>query len=203
MLALLLTKVGENPLFRFMPGRDHPHRQASNVPGGTVRESEQHAHIRRIAEPILNSLGLVLVDIEARGRGNSLLRLVIERPESEITVEDCERAHILIGHALDVDDPIPHRYVLEVSSPGLDRPLRTLTDYARFQGRLARFKLTKPVEGQTVLIGRIQKLQGTELWIEGSSPREHGRAGHRHRQQSKTLSLPICDIQEARLEVEF
>ena len=186
-----------------MPGRDHPHRQASNVPGGTVRESEQHAHIRRIAEPILNSLGLVLVDIEARGRGNSLLRLVIERPESEITVEDCERAHILIGHALDVDDPIPHRYVLEVSSPGLDRPLRTLTDYARFQGRLARFKLTKPVEGQTVLIGRIQKLQGTELWIEGSSPREQGRAGHRHRQQSKTLSLPICDIQEARLEVEF
>lgn len=184
MLALLLTKVGENPLFRFMPGRDHPHRQASNVPGGPVRESEQHAHIRRIAESILNSLGLLLVDIEARGRGNSLIRLVIERRDSgeDVTVEDCERAHILIGHALDVDDPIPHRYVLEVSSPGLDRPLRTLTDYARFQGRLARFKLTKPVEGQTVLIGRIQKLQGTELWIEGSSPREQGRAGHKHRQ---------------------
>jgi ribosome maturation factor RimP len=187
-----------------MPGPDHPYRQASSVPGGTVRESEQQASLRRIAEPILNSLGLLLVDVEARGRGNSLIRLVIERHGGEkVTVEDCERAHVLIGHALDVDDPIPHRYVLEVSSPGLDRPIRTLLDYARFQGRLARFKLAKPVHGQTVVIGRIQQLQGTELWIERLSPGAQGRAGHRQRQETKPIVLPLSDIQEARLEVEF
>ena len=71
----------KNPLFRFMSGQNYFHRQAEGVPRETVRESEREITVRRIAEPILSSLGLVLVDVELRGRGgNSLLRVVIEGP---------------------------------------------------------------------------------------------------------------------------
>jgi len=190
-----------------MSGQNYFHRQAEGVPRETVRESEREITIRRIAEPILSSLGLVLVDVELRGRGgNSLLRVVIEGPPADgqaaenVTIKDCERAHVLIGHALDVEDPIPHAYVLEVSSPGLDRPIRSATDYERFQGRLARFKLTKPIGGQAVLVGRIGKLDGRQLWIETAAQSRRQRSRER---EAMAIALPMDDIQEARLEVEF
>ena len=120
------------------------------------------------------------------------------QPDESPTVQDCERAHILIGHALDVEDPIPHAYVMEVSSPGLDRPIRSVTDYERFQGRLARFKLAKPVRGHAVVIGRIQRLEGGQVWIETPV-----KGPKRRSIQSMQIALALDDIQEARLEVEF
>ena len=185
---------------------DNLYQPDESALGQTVRESKQEVIVRRIAEPILSSLGLILVDVQLRGRGGgSLLRLVIERQRSEgqadesPTVQDCERAHILIGHALDVEDPIPHAYVMEVSSPGLDRPIRSVTDYERFQGRLARFKLSKCVRGQAVVIGRIQKLEGGQVWIETPITSQKRRL----RESTQQVALALDDIQEARLEVEF
>ncbi|TLY36171.1 MAG: ribosome maturation factor RimP [Nitrospirae bacterium] len=186
-----------------MSGRDHPYLQAEGVPQGTAQVPDQQARIRRIAEPILGSLGLVLVDVEMRGRGpNSLVRVVIERPVAgqtggeSVTVQDCERAHVLVGHALDADDPIAHRYVLEVSSPGLDRPIRNAGEYERFRGRLARFKLAPPVAGLSVVTGRIMKLEEGRVVIEYV-------VGHGRRTETRELALPLADIREARLEVEF
>lgn len=187
-----------------MSGRDLPGVQVGGVPQGTARWSEQvGSTIRRIAEPILASLGLVLVEVEVRGRGpKSLVRVVIERlPEpgkadGGVSIEDCERVHLLLGHALDVEDPIPHAYVLEVSSPGLDRPIRRVSEYERFQGRLARFKLAKPALGQVVLIGRIQKLEGDHVWVETSPAGPRGGA-------KQQVALPLAEIREARLEVEI
>ncbi len=184
---------------------DHLSQPGEGAPRETVRESKQEVIVRRIAEPILSSLGLILVDVQLRGRGgSSLLRLVIERQTAEgqadesPTVQDCERAHILIGHALDVEDPIPHAYVMEVSSPGLDRPIRSVTDYERFQGRLARFKLAKLVRGHAVVIGRIQRLEGRQVWIETPAMNQKRRSS-----QATQIALALDDIQEARLEVEF
>lgn len=136
-----------------------------------------------------------------RGRGpKTLIRVVIERPPDQgdgvVSVADCERAHILIGHALDAEDPIPHTYVLEVSSPGLDRPIRRVEEYERFKGRLARFKLAKLVSGQAVLIGRIQKLDGAQVWVEAAPAGKRGG-------NATLVALPLADILEARLEVEF
>jgi len=155
-------------------------------------------------EPILASLGLALVDVEVRGRDpKSLVRVVIERmPEDGgasggISIEDCERAHLLLGHALDVEDPISHAYLLEVSSPGLDRPIRKASEYDRFRGRLARFKLIKPILGQSVLIGRIQQLQGSQVRVEALLP------GRRGEGETQIVALPLAEIVEARLEVEF
>jgi ribosome maturation factor RimP len=188
-----------------MSGRDHFYQQAEGIPRG-AQDSEREFAIRRIVEPILSALGLVLAGVELRGRGgNSLVRVVIERPAGDpnaenVTVQDCERAHVLIGHALDVEDPIPHGYVLEVSSPGLDRPIRSAVDYERFQGRLARFKLAKPVGGQAVVIGRIQKLENGQVWIETPTKGRQRRSGP---QEATSIALYLEDIREARLEVEF
>jgi len=186
-----------------MSGRDHPYLQAEGVPQGTVHVPDQQARIRRIAEPILGSLGLVLVDVEMRGRGpKSLVRVVIERPPAEetgvesVTVEDCERVHVLVGHALDVDDPIAHRYVLEVSSPGLDRPIRNVSEYDRFRGRMARFKVAQPVMGQSIVTGRIMQLEDSQVLIEMV-------LGRGRRTETKQVRLPLVDILEAKLEVEF
>lgn len=188
-----------------MSGRDYSYLQSQGVPQGTAQESEQ-AIVRRIAKPILDSLGLVLVEVEVRGRGpKTLVRVFIERPpqrppqggtgEDTVTVADCERAHVLIGHALDVEDPIPHAYVLEVSSPGLDRPIRGVGDYTRFQGRLARFKLARQLRGQSVLVGRIRKVEDAQVWIETGSSKDRGG--------EMEIALPLAQISEARLEVEF
>lgn len=188
--------------FSVMTGRDHPFASAGGVPSGTAQASDRVVSIiQRIIEPVLASLGLVLVEVEARGRGpKTLIRVVIERPPDQgdgaVSVEDCERAHVLIGHALDVEDPIPHTYVLEVSSPGLDRPIRHVHEYERFKGRLARFKLANPVLGRSVLIGRIQKLDGAQVWVEAAPAGKRGES-------ARLVPLPLSDIREARLEVEF
>ncbi len=185
-----------------MTGHNHPSAPTGGVFPGTSRRTGQVGDVvQRIAEPVLSSLGLVLVEVEVRGRGpKSLIRVVIERPpdhgEAEVSIADCERVHVLIGHALDAEDPIPHTYVLEVSSPGLDRPIRHPGEYERFSGRLARFKLTKPALGQMVVIGRILRLDGGQVWIETVPA---GKKGGR----PATVALPLADIQEARLEVEF
>jgi ribosome maturation factor RimP len=187
-----------------MTGRDHPHVPAERILGNTLRGPEGVASaVRRVVEPILASLGLTLVAVEVRGRGpKTLIRVVIERlgsavGEAEgIFLGDCERVHGLLGPALDVEDPIPHAYVLEVSSPGLDRPIRGPGDYERFKGRLARFKLAQPVLGQSVLIGRIQKLEGSVVWVD-AVPAGRGRG------EPTPIALPLGDIREARLEVEF
>jgi ribosome maturation factor RimP len=186
-----------------MTGQDHPLAPAGGVPPGTARGSERVGSIvQRIVAPVLASLGLVLVDVEVRGRGpQTLIRVVLERPadqgEGAVTLDDCARAHMLIGHALDAEDPIPHAYLLEVSSPGLDRPIRGPGDYERFRGRLARFKMAQPVRGQTVVVGWIQKLDGTQVWVEAQAAQAN-RVG-----EGKPVALPLAEILEARLEVEF
>ena len=188
-----------------MSGRDHHEVLTGGVPLGTARGSEAvGSAIRRIVEPILASVGLVLVEVEVQGSGpRSFVRVVIERTPEDggarggVSIEDCERAHILLGHALDVEDPIPHAYVLEVSSPGLDRPIRKVSEYERFRGRLARFKLVKPVLGQSVLIGRIQQLQGSQVWVEALPAKRRGVIA------AKIVALTLAEILEARLEVEF
>lgn len=189
--------------FSVMTSQDHPLAPASGVPPGTARGSERVGSlVQRIVEPVLASLGLVLVDVEVRGRGpKTLIRVVIERPadqgEGAVTLDDCARAHMLSGHALDAEDPIPHAYLLEVSSPGLDRPIRRPEDYERFRGRLARFKMIKPVQGQVVVVGRIQKLDGTQVWVETQA------AKAKRVVEGTPVALPLAEILEAKLEVEF
>jgi len=139
--------------------------------------------------PILESMGLELVDLDLSGRGKGgQLRIFIDKAGG-VTVEDCEQVSRYVGHALDVADPIPNSYMLEVSSPGLDRPLRNVEDYRRSIGKLVRLKLVRPVNGAWVMIGRLEGLKDHEVEIkpDGGDP----------------VQIPLTEITQARLEVEW
>lgn len=105
------------------------------------------ARLQALLEPVVTALGYELVGIEqVTGGRRGLVRLYIDQPAG-VTVDDCERVSRQVSAVLDVEDPIAGGYVLEVSSPGLDRPLYTPAHFARFAGRRARLKLRSPLAG--------------------------------------------------------
>ncbi len=142
-----------------------------------------------VVQPILDSLGFELVDLEYAGHGpRGILRVFIEK-EGGITLEDCAQVSRFLSHALDVEDPINHPYLLEVSSPGLDRPLKRLEDFDRYQGRLVKIKVAMPIEKAKVFVGKLmgREAERIRITLEGE----------------KMLEIPFQMILQARLEVEF
>jgi len=114
--------------------------------------------LQKIVSPILWTLGLELVDVICVGQGSrSVVRVLISKPGG-VTIADCEQAHKALGPALDVADPFPHAYTLEVSSPGLDRPFKRLQDYQRAVGKEVSLKLRQPLEGQWKITGRLMNV---------------------------------------------
>jgi ribosome maturation factor RimP len=111
-----------------------------------------------LIETPLAALGFELADLDVHLGRRGLLRLFIDR-EAGVTLDDCERVSEQIGAWLDVEDPLPGSYVLEVSSPGFDRRLRRLEHFARFTGERAKIELKEPREGRRNVTG---KLAGTE-----------------------------------------
>ena len=130
----------------------------------------------------------------ARPRGH-VVRIFIDRPgpaatpEESVSVEDCEQVNRELSTILDVEDPLPFAYVLEVSSPGLNRPLRGAGDYARFAGRLAKVVVSEAVDNQKAFEGRLRGVEDDAVVLEASNGRKH--------------RLPLRLITRGRLEVEF
>ena len=142
------------------------------------------------------SYGLDIYDVELkREGGQQVLRVVLDRPgpnrtaEESVSLDDCARVSEELSAILDVEDLIPTAYTLEVSSPGLDRPLRGPDDYRRFAGRLAKLVMREPVDGQTFIKGRLAGMEATDVLIDGED-------GRRHR-------VPAAVITRANLEIEF
>ncbi len=118
----------------------------------------RHERLQTLIEPSLTALGYELVGVEyVPGRKAGLLRVYIDSPDG-ITLEDCERVSHQISGVLEVEDPIHQAYSLEVSSPGLDRPLFTAAHFERFAGQQVRVKLAVPVEGRRNVTGALQGL---------------------------------------------
>ena len=134
---------------------------------------ESRSVIDRISEtvsPILWTLGLELADVVCVGQGSrSVVRVFIDKPEG-VTLEDCERAHKALGPALDVADPFPHAYTLEVSSPGLDRPFKRIQDYRRAIGKRVTLKLREPLAGQWRLVGTLTLVTDDSVTLEVNEP---------------------------------
>lgn len=146
--------------------------------------------IRALADRVIREEGLELVDIEWAGTVNSrFLRLYIDRAPEGVTVEDCERVSKRLGVLLDVEDLIPHRYHLEVSSPGLDRKLMRAEDYQRFLGRLAKIRTRAPIEAGRSFQGRLVKFQ------EGIITLAVSRTHH--------VEIPFDQVEKANLVVEW
>jgi ribosome maturation factor RimP len=135
---------------------------------------ESRSVVDRISEtvsPILWTLGLELADVVCVGQGSrSVVRVFIDKPEG-VTLDDCERAHKALGPALDVADPFPHAYTLEVSSPGLDRPFKRIQDYRRAIGKRVTLKLREPLAGQWRLVGTLTGVTDDSVTLEVSEPR--------------------------------
>lgn len=147
-----------------------------------------------LAEPILKALGLELVELELRKAGRSqVLCLYIDKPDG-VNLDDCAEVSRELSLALDVEDCIPGRYTLEVSSPGLNRPLRRLEDFARFAGRLAEIKTAELFQDERG--NRRKTFLGTLQGVEGDSVVLHLKEGQMAR-------IPLDKIAKAHLEFEF
>lgn len=118
-----------------------------------------------ILEPAVAAMGFELADIDAHFGRRGLLRLYIDR-EGGVTVDDCQRVSEQIGALLDVEDPLPGSYVLEVSSPGFDRRLRTLAHLERFSGEQVRVELKDARDGQRRFTGRLVGVEGSTVLLE-------------------------------------
>jgi ribosome maturation factor RimP len=152
--------------------------------------------IRAIAERVAAARGLEIWDVQSRREASGhVVRVFIDRPgpaataEESVSIEDCEQVNREMSTILDVEDPLPFAYTLEVSSPGLDRPLRGVDDYQRFAGRLAKIVVREPVDNQKAFEGRLGGVDGDVVLLEA-------RNGRLHR-------LPLRLIARGRLEVEF
>jgi ribosome maturation factor RimP len=123
-----------------------------------------------LTEPLLAQLGYELVDLEyVPGRTRGLLRIFIDRPQG-VGLDDCERASREISALFDVEDPVPTGYTLEVSSPGLDRVLRTPAHFQRFVGERVHVELRSPRDGRRRYTGQLTALrdEGIELNVDGA-----------------------------------
>lgn len=152
--------------------------------------------VRELAARVAGAYGLDIFDVDLRREGGQqVLRVVVDRPgpaatpEESVSIDDCARVAEELGTLLDVEDVIPAAYTFEVSSPGLDRPLRHADDYRRFAGRWAKIVTTEPVHRQTAFSGRIQGVEGDDVLFESEG--------------KKPVRLPLRLIARARLEVEF
>ena len=152
--------------------------------------------LRAIADRVAASHGLEIWDIQSRREATGhVVRVFIDRPgpaatpEESVSIEDCEQVNRELSTILDVEDPLPFSYTLEVSSPGLDRPLRSAADYQRFAGRLAKIVVREPVDNQKAFEGRLRGVEADDVLVEALNGRMH--------------RLPLRLITRGRLEVEF
>jgi len=120
-----------------------------------------------LIEPVVEGMGYEVVDIEYRPHPtDGLLRIYIDGPNG-IVLEDCSAVSLQISSVLDVEDPIPGQFNLEISSPGMDRPLRKVADFERFTGSTVKIKLTVPtLEGQRNFTGKLKGIENEDVILE-------------------------------------
>lgn len=141
-----------------------------------------------VAGPVLEDIGFELIDVEyLTMHGKWVLRLYIDK-EDGVTIDNCVEVSRELGDLLDIKDIINHEYVLEVSSPGLNRPLRREKDFIRFIGEKIKCKTITPVEGQKNFSGLLKDFYENSIYIET---------------EGKIVKLPFNDIDKANLIYEF
>lgn len=156
-----------------------------------ITETGLEARVAHIVEPVVAGLGYRLVRVKLSSLNGATLQIMAERPDGTMTVEDCERLSRDLSPVLDVEDPIDTAYHLEVSSPGIDRPLVRRSDFEHWSGHEAKIELSRPQDGRRRFKGILRGLDGdaVRLELEAKSKLEG----------PQTVSLPLTEIGEARL----
>ena len=129
-----------------------------------ITETGRAARVATIVEPVLAGLGYRLVRIRISAFAGCTVQIMAERPDGTLAIEDCEAASRALSPVLDVTDPIEGSYRLEISSPGIDRPLVRRSDFDRYAGHVAHIEMSAPIDGR-------RRFRGQLLGTEGGSAR--------------------------------
>ena len=193
---------GRDPLFFIAQGSmdqtPHPHLAPADPEGldeaRIITDNGLAQRVGRIAEPVLRGFGLRLVRVKISAGPGATVQIMAERPDGTITIEDCERASEDLSPALDVEDLFPQAYRLEVSSPGIDRPLVRESDFRRAVGHEARIELAIPVNGRKRFRGVLEAIDSVEgrVHVRVRLPADE-KAG------ASSVDLALADMAEARL----
>ena len=162
---------------------------ASTPEARFIHETGLAAQLAALAEPVLNDLGFRLVRVTISGRNGTTVQIMAERPDGTITVEECAEISRNLSPLFDAHDPLPGQYALEVSSPGIDRPLARVSDFETWAGYQAKVELKQPVSGRRRFRGVLEGVENGEVRIEVDVA-ELGR---------QVVGLPVELIAEARL----
>jgi len=165
-----------------------------NAHAGTERrliaETGTAARVAALVAPVLEQLGYRLVRVRLSGADGCTVQVMAERPDGSMQIEDCEAASRALSPVLDAADPIDRAYRLEVSSPGIDRPLVRRCDFERYAGHVVKIEMAVPLDGR-------KRFRGTLLGIEGEAARVRGEEGAAA--SPAEVLLPIDDMAEAKL----
>jgi ribosome maturation factor RimP len=146
------------------------------------------ARVAAIAEPVVEQLGYRLVRVKISGADGCTVQIMAERPDGTMAVEDCEAVSRALSPVLDMADPIEHAYRLEISSPGMDRPLVRKSDFDRYAGNLVKIETEIPIGGR-------KRFRGQLLGTAGDA----ARIRHDEADEESEVLLPIEEIGEAKL----
>jgi ribosome maturation factor RimP len=154
-----------------------------------ITEPGRAARVAAVAEPVLASLGYRLVRVRISGAAGCTVQIMAERPDGTMAIEDCEAASRALSPVLDVADPIETAYQLEISSPGIDRPLVRRSDFDRYAGHVTHIETTVPIDGRRRFRGQLLGTQGDNVRIRMSDATPDGT----------DALLPIDEMMEAKL----
>lgn len=155
-----------------------------------VIEAGLAARVAAVAEPVLRGLGYRLVRVKVSGEAGTTVQIMAERPDGTMNIDDCEAISRALSPVFDIADPIERAYRLEISSPGIDRPLVRRSDFARHIGHLVKIEMAVAREGRKRFRGAITSLEDNSLILH----RDDVKAG-----EPAEIALPMDDIGEARL----
>ena len=155
-----------------------------------IAEPGLSARVAAIAEPVIEALGYRLVRVRVSGADGCTVQIMAERPDGTMAVEDCEAVSRALSPVLDVADPIERAYRLEISSPGIDRPLVRKSDFYRYAGHLVKIETEIPINGRKRFRGLLVGSEGEAARIRSEEP----EAG-----ADSDVLLPIVEISEAKL----
>jgi ribosome maturation factor RimP len=155
-----------------------------------ITESGPAARVAAIVEPVIEDLGFRLVRVKVSGLNGCTLQVMAERPDGTMSVEDCEGLSRAVSPVLDLDDPIGRAYHLEISSPGIDRPLVRRSDFERWTEHEAKIEMAMPVDGRKRFRGVIRGVEADMALIELPDVKEG---------EERLVRLPLGDLSDARL----
>lgn len=154
-----------------------------------LKEAGLEAELASLAEPVLQDLGFRLVRVKISGRDGKTVQIMAERPDGTINIDDCESISRQLSPLLDVNDIVSGAYRLEVSSPGIDRPLVRPSDFEDWAGHEAKIELNEPVEGRKRFRGELEGFEDGEVRIKVEI-KDVGES---------VIGIPVALVQEAHL----